>query len=662
MTELKNTELFEKNLDFFKKAMPDLHQHLSEIEETSSQLIFDEDGNPDIEFRGQKLYDKPIDEFVEEQLEAYYAAPQGIHLAPPQTSNMDSIGQEFNYNVLKRSVEEVEATFSAEPENTEEAFYIVVMGIGLGKHIPEIAKRSKCCGLLMLEPNLEFIYHSLYITDWVEIFEPFKGPETGRYANIYCDNEPEYNTSLLLNFIRGINPSFCDGLQIYTHYPNTILDATKKSFVREASMAVTGLGFFDDEKIMIENTYRNFKDSTDYIFKDSGKRCDLPIFVIGSGPSLSMSFDFLRENQDKAIIVSGGTALKPLLANGIRSDFQIEIENVEAVIGVLTDIKENFGTEGTTLVTSNSIQPDAANCFDKKVFFFRNSLSTTPIFSWGTNHQLREVSPTVGNAAVSFAQQIGGREFYFFGLDYGARQAEQMHVKGSAYDDGVAFKRRFDQKYKGNFGGHVYVDHIMRWARIITERSIRRYQRGHTYYNCSDGSFIENTIPRLPRSLKPLPAVDKQKAVEQILANFGVYSPEHFKRAWFAKDWKQEASNLCNDIIKILDDELENKEERSYWARYLEKIARAIIAPEEQCSPEMLMMRGSIFMMFMTAVFYPPRVTDPDTRKKVEIIVIEELKKSIEDLRKKVETFFDELDPESEQPFEISSKSNSENG
>lgn len=653
MTDLKNTELFEKNWDVFRRYVPNVFAQLNNLEKLHSELIFDEDGNPNISFRGQTLYDCKISDYVEKQINNHYNRPQTIFLSPPQTNNMDDVGVEFNYQTLKRSVEEEGVTFQTEPVE-EEANYIIVLGVGLGQHIMPLAKRSNCCGMVLLEPNIEFIYQSLYVTDWEEIFEHFKGPSNGRYCTLYSNSSAIYNNGTIQNFVRGINPAFCDGVQVIEHYPSSVLMESKKLFVKEASMALTGLGFYLDEEIMVRNSYFNLKDYDSYIFQETDKKIPIPVFVIGSGPSLDQSLDYIRDNQHNAIIVSGGTSLKPLLKHGIHPDFHVEIENVEVVIDILQKLDASFDLSDITLVASTTMQPDAVKCFKETIFFFRQSLASNPIFRWGPENQLREVSPTVTNAALSFAQQIGAKELYLFGLDYGARQADKMHVDGTPYDDDVVYDRKFNKKVKGNFGGHVYTDHILNWARFICERGIRRFQNGHKYYNCSDGAYIDKTIPRLPRSLKPLPGLDKKPVKAGLLSNMPLYSQDAFHKAWFAKDWKQEALDLMDSILEILEEEKAAPCSQEYPNRYLEKIARKIVTDDALCTPAMFMLRGSVFLMFMTAVYYPPRVKDKEKRLQVHNIVVEELINASHKLKERISLFYDTLDPDSEQPFNCS--------
>ncbi len=638
MVEQLDKEFFAKNLQCFKKYFPHIYVELNAIQKTHSELLFNENGSPDIVFRGQKLYNcDDLDQYVDEHIEAYFKRRKRIYLIPPNSANLDDVASEYNYNVLKKATD-LGATFQTDIQG-EHTHYMVSFGVGLGKHLLPLAKRSNCAGLILIEPNIEFLYHSLFVTDWTEILELFNGFKDGRYLFITCNQNPLNVQIDVTGFMRGVCAPFVDGIDFYSHYPSSQLAEMHKLLQKEANLAIMGLGFYIDEEIMLRNSYNNLKNYNSYIFTDCQQKVDLPIFIIGSGPSLSQSLDYIRENQDNAIIVSGGTALAPLLKAGIQPDFQVEVENVEASINVLRNARDNFDISDITLVTTTTMQPDAINCFDKKVLYFRQSLTSTPVFTWGAKHQLLEVSPTVTNAALSFAQQVGGKKLYFFGMDYGARKPDKMHIEGTAYDEGLKFDRQFTIKYKGNFGGHVYTDSILNWARSIAERSIRRFQTGHTYYNCSDGCMIKGAIPKLPRTLKPLPQKDKNILIDQIMNSFAKYSRADFEKSWNRTDWHQETLDLCDRILDIL----ENSTKDNYWCRYIEEITRQIVSEDDKTTPSQFMLRGSMFLTEMTSVFYPPRIADPEIRKQVEEIVREELIKTVTKLKERVDLFFNDL-------------------
>ena len=57
---------------------------------------------------------------------------------------------------------------------TEETYFLLIFGVGLGGHIDPLVERTNCHVLMLVEPSLEFIYHSLEVYDWAALFERFE--------------------------------------------------------------------------------------------------------------------------------------------------------------------------------------------------------------------------------------------------------------------------------------------------------------------------------------------------------------------------------------------------------------------------------------------------------------------------------------------------------
>lgn len=85
----------------------------------------------------------------------------------------------------------------------------------------------------------------------------------------------------------------------------------------------------------LANTLENLKTNLPILRPKHLKRIDLPICVVGNGPSLDGLLPFLKENADKMVVFRRGTALKVLKNARIPVDFQIEIERIDYLKDVL---------------------------------------------------------------------------------------------------------------------------------------------------------------------------------------------------------------------------------------------------------------------------------------------------------------------------------------
>jgi len=514
----ERARLFEKNLDAFKRHFSYLHSRLSAIRQPQTNLVFDEDGDPDIEFRGARLYGKGARRYAEEHVARYWAAPNRITFAPPQTATLDHVGSKFLYKMLRRAVD-ANIEFSANLAN-KHGFYLIVFGVGLGPHIETLVEETQCRALMLVEPNLEFLYQSLFVFDWAALFERFDEPE--RRLSFCIEGNHERIFLQIRDFIRGTCAAFFDATQIYFHYQNSIMEMAHQELQKDASTFLSGLGFLEDEILMIKNSFENLKDYNGRVYRKSKGRCNLPAFIIGCGPSLDKSLPVIKKNQDKAILISCGTTLGVLLANGIVPDFQIEMENVDLVLDLIKDKAERYGLGDTCLVASTTIAPGVAGLFNNTVLFFRHSLASFGIFNMGNDSGLAEVGPTVSNAGVSFAQEIGCTELYFFGVDFGSINANRHHAEGSDYRDGGKAPNSNDWVLQrpANFGGVAHTHQIFLWARATVEQSLRRYRVGGVFYNCSDGLAIEGARPKLPKTVSITATADKAKELARLMDAF----------------------------------------------------------------------------------------------------------------------------------------------
>ncbi|MBC8157766.1 MAG: motility associated factor glycosyltransferase family protein [Alphaproteobacteria bacterium] len=632
-------DFFENNLAAFETKFPIIHKALSQISEPHSRLIYDENGESDIEFQGTRLYETGSKSYAEKQVTEYWRNPFRVNFSPPDSKSLDRVAGSFTYRTMKRAVE---AGMTFTPVSTsKESFFLFVFGVGLGGHIEPMVEATKCRGLFIVEPNLEFIHHSLFVFDWVALFDRFSDDEKFILLSVGTDYKKISHD--VRNFVRGSSVSFFDGALTYSHYPNSVMEMARQRIQADASLFMSGLGFLEDEFVMVGNSFKNLKDYDSYIYKRNTKQRSLPTFVIGSGPSIDKCFDVIRANQDNAVIISCGTALGVLLANGIVPDFQVEMERVEVVYDILSGHAENYDISDVCLVATTTIDPRVPPLFSKKVLYFRKGLSSWDIFSPGEEASLVQVSPIVANAGFSFALETGSREIYLFGVDCGSRQHERHHADQSEYRPGgkVEWGQRYSIERPGNFGGSVHTHEIFVWSRENLEGSIRAFKRGLTCYNCSDGMAIDGAVPKVPKAVSLPEASDKAAELEGIFNGFTLYSREEFDRYWGARNWPDEIEKICDQLIELCDEK-----DDDYPLRYVVKMYKALTQSSDRGeAAELLMIRGSIFMIMITVGYYYSRLVDRDREQEFLELLSSELKVILGEIRDETVAFFHDLEP-----------------
>ncbi len=155
-------KLFKRNLAAFERKFGAVHKLLASFPKTHSTLVDDENGDVDIEFRGERFYGTGAKPYAERQIDEFLENPLRVRISPPRTSSLDDVAGPFTYKIL-RCADDEGIDFAVQPVKPE-CFCLIVFGVGLGAHIEPLVERTKCRVLFLIEPNLEFLYHSLFVT------------------------------------------------------------------------------------------------------------------------------------------------------------------------------------------------------------------------------------------------------------------------------------------------------------------------------------------------------------------------------------------------------------------------------------------------------------------------------------------------------------------
>ncbi len=625
----------EANLEVLREHHPDLTANL-EAYVPRTELVFDDEGNPDVMLEGTPFYGQPLDEHVARQLEGFWRSPSRFSLQILQPTSLDDVGARVLHNVLKRATE-AEVTFG-QVQQTRKAFFVLVFGVGLGRHLDELVDETGCQALFLVEPNLELIYHSLEVFDWAALLERLK--ERGCRTRFFLGQDPLALNMNLRNHLRGTNPSSLDGTYLFTHYNSPLFEQTRAFLLKDAFLVVAGLGFYDDEVIMIRNNHANLYSGTSRLYvRPERPQQPLPALIVGSGPSLDKTMGHIKANADTAVVISCGSALRPLLAEGIVPDFHIELENIK-VYALVEQVFQEFDLSPICLITSTTVESSILQFFDNIVYYYRASLSPFKIWCDDDRSCLENPNPTVVNAGLSFAQEVGFREFYLFGTDMGAKGTDRHHSKEAYhYTEGAVFDvKPFNWQVPGNFGGIVNTSTDLYWTRDSLERAISQHARGRSYFNCSDGALIGGTLAKHARSVK-LPEVEGGKAetVRAIIESFPIYTAEEFDAKW-SDDTIVEDIDTFMDATVTLFTEVEDFKDKTYLVD-----AFRLLADTTELMAMAMVFRGTILQILTANEYYLNRVMDLDRYDEVAEIMREELLDCLERLREDAKAKFGTL-------------------
>jgi hypothetical protein len=615
------------NLKAFEKFLPDIHAKLVSFA-PASRLEYDENGVPDIVFNDQYFYNKKTNQYVADQLKGYWANPLRFSLQTLNPGQFDKYAGQYLHNLLKRATEQG-LTFAPAAIDWK-SYFVLSFGVGLGGHIDPLVEETDCYAIIFVEPSLEFVHHSLEVYDWKALFERME-ERKGRVF-LFVDNKPDYIARQIRVAIRGTSPMSLDGMMIFSHYNNAVFAKLAQLLHQDRDLIIMGLGFLDDEILMIQNAHGNLYQGNSRIYlRPPNRPMPLPAFVVGSGPSLDRDIKVIKENADKAIVISCGSAVRPLLKNGIIPDFQVELENI-GILPLVKQVAAEHDLSPIRLLTSVTGERESLKYFKDVIYYFRASLSPYPLFFQSELQTLRYCNPTVSNAALSFAQEIGCRVVYLFGTDMGSLDPSRHHSKDAYhYTKGAEFKiDDYTTPIPANFGGQCYTNMGLYWARDALSTAMKSLAAGRRYYNCANGAFIDGSLAKRSDSidLKDVPG-GKTAVIEKLVAGFTTYTTDLFDRYWQDDLIVETMTNYLESIGKVIEavEDFDNK-------RYLTDMLSILEDTSARMSATMaLMFRGTIYMAQMGFEFYRDRLTDRTRLRDYDDIGREEMMAFLEILR-----------------------------
>ncbi|HEY1720441.1 MAG TPA: 6-hydroxymethylpterin diphosphokinase MptE-like protein [Magnetospirillaceae bacterium] len=642
-----------ENMAAFERFLPAYAELLREYV-PQTRLVENLDGSCDVEFRGQCLYDTAGDgttgpDLARRMIDELKTSPRGrIFATPFGSSSLDQTTSVYITQLLKQGVDDG-VTFLRVP-NGHEAYHLIVMGMGLGYHLAEALKFCEPFSICIVEPNLDFLYHSLSTFDWVSLLERRK-EWPWSVSLLQSDNAAEMSERMR-GHCRNANPSAVDSTLTIASYPNDIMSAAQKTFAKDAHLIHSGLGFFSDELEMVRASYFNLVAADNFrVFKHSpGTRAGLPAFIVGSGPSLDQDIEFVKANQDRAVIISCGSALGALMTNGIRPDFQVQLENGEAARDMLVSMAKKYDYSGICLIGSNTVSPQTRALFGEGVYFMRQALTSYAMFSPGVEYSLSNAGPTVTNTGLEIALRSGFTEIYLLGCDLGARSPDHHHSRFSPYhmanrtaeyDAAVTFIQKFPVRELGNFGGIVFTNEIMTWSRQSMEECIRgNAATGARVFNCSDGLRIKGARPQVADGIR-IAALQRPKAeiVAELIERWPEASAFGFNEKWHATDWRGAMRRYADQLIEVC----ESNPDRSH--AFLHQMGLLMIPDhyrpahfEEYC------LRGTLFMAVIATDYYCRRVHPPEKRGMFQQLAYAGIAETIQTMLDQADWFFDHID------------------
>ncbi len=561
------SSLLKKNLDLFKRISPSIYQDYVQYQPQHFKLSNTESQTNMIHMLSRsKIYQKDAVAYAKKEVVTFIKSPQRLFIQSRQSDNIYFKQQEIT-NTLQQRFNTNQAPLNDDISLPIGFFYI--SGIGLGYHIEELVRQLNIRHLCLFEPYQDIFYASLHCIDWENIVCPFIEP--GRSINFFIAKDSHTNISNLQGLAAYYGLHHLVNAYLYEHNQNEENNEFKAKLQSNLTYILRGAGFFEDERLSLAHSLKNIRHTEGIVTQSLDNIDNTPVFIIGNGPSLDNLVDVLKQYQNKALIISCGTALGSLLKCDIKPHIHIEMERTKVTLDALKAGSLKEYRQEITLVALNNVHPDVFKQFKDHLLVLKNNDAGSELIYRLIDRQIPGLdfcNPTVGNTAFNLSCFLGFKHIYLFGMDFGMKDSERHHAQASPhYDkDNQLFQtlKQQDAKFtlKGNLSEQVYTTGVLRQAVEKISHCIKHFNYP-SVYNLNDGAYIEYTtaltVDAFSKALSNMPDINAANILRQIKHKTAKPESNIIDGKQIKSHYLKGAISLMNDInfshdIKNLDD------------------------------------------------------------------------------------------------------------
>ena len=210
-----------------------------------------------------------------------------------------------------------------------------------------------------------------------------------------------------------------------------------------------------------ENTLENLKHmaASPDIGELAGLFEDIPFILVGAGPSLDDSIDFLKSMQDKAIICVSNSPFRKLINSGIRPHLAV---TADPMLPTLRGF-ENVKLDGIPLACPFSAYPEIVSRFSGRILSWSTYNPIADILKASTGRkQGTEIMEqgTVSGCVLDIGRLLGCKKIFLIGQDMCIRDDGKYYTDDSSYSDtGAHYSKKMDgHRLPGNTLKEVIVE------------------------------------------------------------------------------------------------------------------------------------------------------------------------------------------------------------
>lgn len=185
-----------------------------------------------------------------------------------------------------------------------------------------------------------------------------------------------------------------------------------------------------------ENTFQNLPHMAQApdVGEMKGEFPDIPFVLVGAGPSLDESIDFLKSVQDKAIIITSNSPYRKLINSGVRPHMVVTADPMSPTLAGFNDVN----LDEVPLVCPFSAYPEIVKRFSGRIFSW---CTFNPIVDLVKTHMglpagtIIMEQGTVSGCVLDLSRLFGCRKVLLVGQDMAVRDDGRYYTDDSSYAD-----------------------------------------------------------------------------------------------------------------------------------------------------------------------------------------------------------------------------------
>ena len=446
---------------------------------------------------------------------------------------LEDLGHDPSYNTT---------TSAYKPET------LILIGAGNGRIARKLIQEINPKNIIILCSTWDEWVSSFYEVNWLDIWNRFCMDPDRTICALQSDNEVAMIAILIRDFLGSLDHAVVYLPPCASTESQTIHHKLMNGMI---DRQVAYKGFAMDEYNMIYNSWNSLQQEPKIFRYPSTVTKSLDYLIVGSGPSLDSSLEFIKNSQNNYIIVACASNYGVLRRHGIDVDVLCLLERGDFMIEQYKRVQSEYGITNTKLLASTTTPHQIFELFDDTMLYFRPSLSPVSIFIEDPRQMLTNEGPQTVHTGVSFAFSQNAASITLCGVDLGAATQESKRAKIA-----IGFTSRYmNIEKKGNLRDTIFTTQTLLDAAIVMEQMVKPCaKKDIPLYNLSDGLYLEGWQPCTPSSAEfKLPPQQDKKVLTQWWDKQSSFSKNAFRANFKAANVRLSAFRLFSDLKSIIE-------------------------------------------------------------------------------------------------------------